>query len=64
MISRILFVTLAISLAAIPLVRGADHQIVVGGAGGVVAFTPNNVNASVGDTVTFVFQASSYQCFP
>lgn len=60
MISRMLFIAAAVSLAAIPIVRGADHQIIVGGPGGVVAFNPPNVNASIGDTVTFVFQVSFY----
>jgi len=47
-----------ISLAVIP-VKGVDHQVVVGGTG-VLAYTPNQVNAAVGDTVTFTFKTKNH----
>jgi len=47
-------------LAGLNAVRAAsDHQIVVGGAAGLV-FTPNSITAAVGDTVTFVFQSHNH----
>jgi plastocyanin len=39
------------------LAAAASHTVVVGGAAGLV-FTPSNISAAIGDTVTFVFQAS------
>lgn len=38
---------------------GVDHQIVVGGAAGLV-YTPNSITANIGDTVTFVFQTKNH----
>lgn len=45
-----------VSLAVIPIpvVNGADHQVVVGGVG-VLQYTPNQVTAVPGDTVSFTF---------
>jgi len=41
-------------------VKGANLQVVVGGPGGVTTFTPNSVNASPGDVVTFIFQQKNH----
>jgi len=46
-------------LAAIPLARAADHLVVVGGTG-ILAYTPNQVTAAVGDTVTFEFHQKNH----
>jgi plastocyanin len=37
----------------------ADHQVVVGGAAGLV-YTPSNITAAVGDTVTFLFETRNH----
>ncbi|KAI0053358.1 hypothetical protein FA95DRAFT_1531048 [Auriscalpium vulgare] len=49
----------AVSLAAIPPTRAADHQVVVGGPG-ILQFNPNVINAPVGDTVTFTFKQKNH----
>jgi plastocyanin len=59
MLFKTLAVTAAlVSLAVIP-VKGTDYQVVVGGTG-VLAYTPNQVNAAVGDTVTFTFKTKNH----
>jgi len=59
MLFKSLAVTAAlVSLATIP-VKGADFQVIVGGTG-VIAYTPNQVNANVGDTVTFTFKTKNH----
>ncbi|KAJ7067235.1 hypothetical protein C8F01DRAFT_1247615 [Mycena amicta] len=52
-----MFVSLVATLVAASVVaaQGNTVKIAVGGAGGTPTFTPNNVNASVGDTVVFEF---------
>ncbi|KAI0318419.1 Cupredoxin [Amylostereum chailletii] len=60
MLFSLSLVAAAISLAAIPPVRAAEHTIQVGGIGGVVAYNPNNVTADVGDVVTFVFRQKNH----
>jgi plastocyanin len=47
-----------VSLAVIP-VKGVDHAIIVGGPG-ILQFNPNQVNAAVGDTVTFSFKQKNH----
>jgi len=44
--------------ATIP--TSTDHRITVGGPGGVIAFSPANITAQVGDTITFVFQQKNH----
>jgi len=44
--------------ATIPI--STDHRITVGGPGGVIAFSPANITAQVGDTITFVFQQKNH----
>jgi plastocyanin len=46
-------------LAATPLALAAQHLVVVGGTG-VIAYTPNNVTAAVGDTVVFEFHQKNH----
>lgn len=48
-----------VSLAVIPSVKGADHAVTVGGTG-VIAYTPNQITADVGDTVTFTFMQKNH----
>ncbi|RPD59171.1 Cupredoxin [Lentinus tigrinus ALCF2SS1-7] len=43
----------------IPVARGADHQVVVGGIG-VLKYDPEFVTADIGDTVTFVFKQKNH----
>jgi len=38
---------------------GTDHQVVVGG-NGIIAFTPSQVTAQPGDTITFQFQQKNH----
>ncbi|KAM0756347.1 Cupredoxin [Meredithblackwellia eburnea MCA 4105] len=52
-------VLLASSLFAGAVTAATNHQIVVGGAAGLV-FTPSNITAEVGDTVTFIYQAKNH----
>jgi len=47
-----------VSLAVIP-VKGADHEVVVGGTG-ILQFNPNQVTANPGDTVTFTFKQKNH----
>jgi len=47
-----------VSLAAIPVVKGADHQVIVGG--GPLQFNPNQVIAVPGDTVSFTFKQANH----
>jgi plastocyanin len=47
-----------VSLAVIP-VKAIDHAIIVGGPG-ILQFNPNQVNAAVGDTVTFTFKQKNH----
>jgi plastocyanin len=42
-----------------PTSTGTDHRIVVGGTG-ILAFTPSNVTAQPGDTVTFEFHQKNH----
>ncbi|KZP32507.1 hypothetical protein FIBSPDRAFT_812025 [Athelia psychrophila] len=48
-----------LSLAAIPAVKGVDHQVTVGGTG-IIAYNPNQVTANPGDTVTFTFMQKNH----
>jgi len=41
------------------LSSGADHRVIVGGTG-VLAFSPTNITAQVGDTVTFEFHQKNH----
>ncbi|KDQ59578.1 hypothetical protein JAAARDRAFT_33158 [Jaapia argillacea MUCL 33604] len=45
--------------AAPTSVMSTDHRIVVGGTG-VIAFTPANITAQVGDTITFEFRQKNH----
>jgi len=47
-----------LSLAVIPVARGADHQVIVGG--GPLQFNPNQVTAAPGDTVSFTFKQANH----
>lgn len=38
---------------------GIDHKIIVGGTG-VLAFSPANISAAVGDTITFEFHQKNH----
>jgi len=49
----------AISLAAIPPTRGAEHQVVVGGPN-ILQFNPSSLTADPGDLVTFVFKQKNH----
>lgn len=55
------FAIAAASVAALAsgVLGQTDHRVVVGGASGLV-FTPNQVTAAVGDTVTFEFQSKNH----
>jgi len=46
-------------LAALPAVRGATHEVVVGGTG-ILKYTPESVDAASGDTVRFVFKQKNH----
>jgi len=48
-----------VSLAAIPVVRGAQIDVTVGGTG-ILKFTPDTVNANVGDVVVFTFMQKNH----
>jgi len=48
-----------LSLAAIPVARGVEIPVVVGGPG-VIAYTPNQVTANVGDVVVFSFRQKAH----
>ncbi|GJJ12247.1 hypothetical protein Clacol_006488 [Clathrus columnatus] len=55
------FTLLQLALAATGFVRAqVNHTVIVGGPGGVVAYTPNQINATVGDIVTFIFQQKNH----
>ncbi|KZT61393.1 hypothetical protein CALCODRAFT_464142 [Calocera cornea HHB12733] len=41
------------------LLGSTDHRVVVGGTAGLV-YTPNQVTAAIGDTITFEFHASNH----
>lgn len=48
------------STAPAPTSTGpTDHKVIVGGTG-VIAYTPNNIKANPGDTVTFEFQQKNH----
>jgi len=47
-----------VSLAVIP-VKGIDHPVIVGGVG-IIQYNPNQVNAAVGDTITFTFKQKNH----
>ncbi|KZS98988.1 hypothetical protein SISNIDRAFT_447820 [Sistotremastrum niveocremeum HHB9708] len=51
--------TLLLLLHGIRNVRAVNHQVIVGGPG-ILAFTPTNLEAAVGDTVQFVFQQKNH----
>jgi len=42
-----------------PTSTGTDHRIIVGGTG-ILAFTPSNITAQPGDTVTFEFHQKNH----
>jgi len=46
-------------LAVLPVVRGAEHQVVVGGPG-ILQYTPDTIDATPGDVVTFVFKQKNH----
>lgn len=54
-----LFSLATLLIASVALVKAEDHKIIVGGTSGLV-FTPSNISAVVGDTVTFEFQAKNH----
>lgn len=45
------------STSAVP--SGTDHKVIVGGAG-ILAFSPSNISAQVGDTITFEFHQKNH----
>lgn len=48
-------------LAALPAVLGATHDVVVGGTGAaLLKYTPESVDAAVGDTVRFIFKQKNH----
>jgi len=49
-----------ISLAVIPVARSATIDVTVGGPNGTIAYSPDYVNASVGDVVRFTFQQKNH----
>ncbi|KAJ6488532.1 hypothetical protein C8R47DRAFT_483056 [Mycena vitilis] len=57
------FATLAaiscLSLAVIPVARSATIEVTVGGTG-VIAYTPNQVQANVGDVIQFTFKQRNH----
>lgn len=61
MVSSKLFAASALLglMATLP-VKSAQIQVTVGGPGGTTQFTPSSVNATVGDTVTFVFMQKNH----
>ncbi|KAJ7118741.1 hypothetical protein C8R44DRAFT_878298 [Mycena epipterygia] len=48
-----------LSLAVIPIARSAVIEVTVGGTG-IIAYTPNSVEANVGDIVQFVFKQKNH----
>ncbi|KAJ7349148.1 hypothetical protein DFH08DRAFT_743009 [Mycena albidolilacea] len=48
-----------LSLAVIPIARSAVINVTVGGTG-VIAYTPNQVTANVGDVIQFVFKQKNH----
>lgn len=52
------FATVAV-LSALAAVASAVNQTVAVGMNGTLTFTPNNVNASSGDTINFVFMSKN-----
>jgi len=56
-----MFSTALIALSTIPLAFAATtFNVTVGGPGGVIGYSPEFVNASIGDTVLFTFQQKNY----
>jgi len=47
------------ALASSAVVSAVDHKVVVGGTAGLV-YTPNQIVAAVGDTVSFEFQSKNH----
>jgi plastocyanin len=53
-----MFTSTVLALSSLAsLAAAASHTVVVGGAAGLV-FSPANITAAIGDTVTFIYQAS------
>jgi plastocyanin len=48
-----------LALASVAPVRSAQIAVTVGG-NGIIAYSPNNVTANVGDTVIFTFQQKNH----
>ncbi|KAJ7915488.1 hypothetical protein B0H13DRAFT_1999914, partial [Mycena leptocephala] len=48
-----------LSLAVIPIVRSAVIEVTVGGVG-VIAYTPNQVQANIGDVIQFTFKQKNH----
>ncbi|KAJ7828286.1 hypothetical protein B0H14DRAFT_2367190 [Mycena olivaceomarginata] len=48
-----------LSLAVIPIARSAVIDVAVGGTG-VIAYTPNQVTANIGDVIQFVFKQENH----
>ncbi|KAJ7063441.1 hypothetical protein C8F01DRAFT_1133037 [Mycena amicta] len=59
MIAKLTMLSACLSLAAIPLVRSAIIDVVVGGDG-IIAFTPNQVVAQVSDIIQFTFKQKNH----
>jgi plastocyanin len=49
-----------VSLAALPAARSVDIPVTVGGAGGVIAYSPTSVTANPGDVVVFSFMQKNH----
>jgi len=60
MFSKLFALSALLGFMAVLPVKSADISVTVGGPGGVIKYTPNNVNANVGDTVTFTFQQKNH----
>jgi len=52
--------SLVAAAAAFPLLASAADIVVQVGAGGLLAFSPTNVTAAVGDTISFQFQGKNH----
>ncbi|KAF2477487.1 Cupredoxin [Lindgomyces ingoldianus] len=54
------FTNVFVSIALVGTVLAVDHSVKVGGNNKELTFTPNNINATKGDTVTFHFWPSNH----
>ncbi|KAG7452800.1 Cupredoxin [Guyanagaster necrorhizus] len=46
--------------ASVSSSSSTDHKVIVGGTGGLVTYSPANITANVGDTVTFEFHQKNH----